>query len=671
MNDVPMGFRQIHLDFHTSGQIEGIGKDFDADRFADVLDRAAVDSVTCFARCHHGYLYYPSQVNPERVHPHLAVPDLLNQQIAACHKRGIRVPVYITVQWDQYTAREHPEWLCKEPDTSITGGADNVFAPGFYQFLDVFHPGYRDFLAQHTREVLETLDADGLFFDIVQPRPSVAPHWLDAMDDAGVDPEDADAREAFAREVINTWKLEMTDLVRSIHRDCTIFYNAGHVGPRHRPSRDAYSHYELESLPSGGWGYLHFPLSIRYARNLDKRCLGMTGKFHTTWGDFHSYKNSAALEYECLTMISQGAACSIGDQLHPEGDIDDATYDLIGGVYRQVREKQPWCENAAAVTDIGVITPEAFQGDGGAFAAQAGRHPTEGLGLTRMFEELRLQFEVLDPEHDLSRFKLLVLPDRVPLDEALKAKLEAYLAQGGKVLASYAAGLGSEGKAFALDALGVKLVAPAPYSPDFLVPAHGIGATLPAVPHVMYERGLHVEATTGQTLCEVQRPYFERHWRHFCSHRHTPSAFETVSPGVVATDRSVYFAHPVFHEYHESAALWVKTMVKDAIDRLLPEKSLEVEGPSTLHATLMRQADPDRRIVHLLHYMPERRAANYDIIEESIPLHDIPVAVRSDATLTQAKLVPQDQPLELANDGGGVYRFTVPALHGHQMVELS
>jgi hypothetical protein len=85
-------FRQIHLDFHTSAQIEGIGADFDPDVFADTLERARVNSINLFARGHHGWVYYDTARFPERRHPHLK-RDLLREQIEACHARGIRTPV--------------------------------------------------------------------------------------------------------------------------------------------------------------------------------------------------------------------------------------------------------------------------------------------------------------------------------------------------------------------------------------------------------------------------------------------------------------------------------------------------------------------------------------------------------------------------------------------------
>lgn len=90
-------FRQIHLDFHTSEKIAGIGEAFDPEEFAATLERARVNSITCFARCHHGWMYYDTVAHPERRHPHLT-RNLLAEQIAACHAHNIRVPIYTTIQ---------------------------------------------------------------------------------------------------------------------------------------------------------------------------------------------------------------------------------------------------------------------------------------------------------------------------------------------------------------------------------------------------------------------------------------------------------------------------------------------------------------------------------------------------------------------------------------------
>lgn len=672
-------FRQIHLDFHTSPDIPGVGADFDPDRFADTLAKAHVDSVTCFARCHHGYIYYPTKKHPERIHPRLVRKNLLGEQIKACHQRNIRVPIYTTVQWDEFTADAHRDWL--KIDADGREFSTRPLEPGFYRFLDVFHPGYRQFLFDHVQDIFETFgDAvDGFFFDIVQPQPSLAAHWLDAMDAAGVDPESEDARIRFALQVIHDWKRQMTRFIRRFSKDCTIFYNAGHVGPRHRAVIDAYSHLELESLPSGGWGYLHFPLTQRYARGLAPNRLhqlGMTGKFHTSWGDFQSYKNEAALSFECLQMIALGARCSIGDQLPPGGQLDHATYELIGRVYARVEAAEPWCRDAKPVADIGLFTPEEFQDDRPGSTADARRQPVESMGAVRMLTELHHQFDVISSDRDLSAYKLLILPDDIPVDKPLAKKLRQFVQRGGSLLASHKSGLTLAGDATGAEVLGVEHMGDAEYSPDFIVPGRELRDGFDADAYVMYLRGSAVKPARGaRVLAKIQQPYFNRTWRHFCSHAHSPSSGKVAPyPAIVESThgkgRCIYFAHPVFSQYQDNAPRWCKQLVACAIDRLMPARSVRTSGPSTLIAALNHQPGRRRYVLHLLHYIPERRGTKFDTIEDVIALHDLRCEVAVKQTIKAVRVAPQGQTLD-AGEVNGRIAFTLATLNGHAMIELA
>ena len=654
-------FRQIHLDFHTSELIERIGADFDPEEFAGTLERARVDSVTCFARCHHGYIYYDTERSPERRHPHLQ-RDLLREQIEACHARGIRVPIYVTVQWDHYTAERHPEWLCLGEDGRIQGTAP--YEAGFYRKLCVNTP-YVDWLREHVREILETLPVDGFFFDIVQPNDCSCRFCKEGMVAQGLDPSDGEARRGYGLEMVNRFKREMTAFVRRFSEESTIFYNAGHIGPRHRKVADAYTHWELESLPSGGWGYLHFPLTMRYARTLGIGCLGMTGKFHTTWGDFHSFKNPEALQFECFTMLALNARCSVGDQLHPEGKICRTTYELIGSVYSEVEKKEPWCKGATVLADIGVLSPEEFTG---------GSHtqlPRAAMGAVRMLQEGRQQFDVVDTQSDFSGYGVLVLPDEIPVSEELAAKIDRFLEDGGALIASHRSGLNENGDGFALKKLGVELKGEAPYSPDFVVPRGEVGRGLAETEHVIYERGIEVGLVDGaELLAGVTVPYFERDWRHFCSHNHTPSAGEEGYPGIVRKGRCIYFAHPIFGQYAQRAPRWCKQLFLNALEVLLPEPLVQVEGPSGITTALNEQAEEKRWVLHLLHYIPERRGQEFDVIEDVIPLYDLKISVRVEGDVKEVACAPEGEVLEFERKGGRV-EFSLPRLEGHQMVVLN
>src|SRR5262249_43682740 len=220
--DIPalsLPFRQVHLDFHTSEPIPEVGTAFDPEAFAATLERARVNSITCFARCHHGLIYYDTKLNPERRHPNLT-RNLLKEQIEACQARGIRVPIYTTVQWDHYTALHQPDWLVVDADGTPSGV--KTFEPGFYRFLCVNSP-YVDFLRAHVREILETFPTDRLFLDIVIPVACCCRYCRDGMEAEGLDPADPGVRGEFGLQTINRFKREMSRFIRETKPDGAFF----------------------------------------------------------------------------------------------------------------------------------------------------------------------------------------------------------------------------------------------------------------------------------------------------------------------------------------------------------------------------------------------------------------------------------------------------------------
>lgn len=671
-------YRAIHLDFHTSEAIPSVGADFDPDEFADTLVKAHVNSITCFARCHHGWIYYDTTLNPERRHPHLT-RNLLKEQIEACHARGIRVPIYTTVQWDHFTARQHPEWLCTDERGCIVGTPP--FEAGFYRELNVNSPYIEEFLKPHVREIMNTLPTDGFFFDIVRPIPSTDRYTQERMRAAGLDPADAQHRARFALDSLNAFKRDMSAFVRSINPEVSIFYNAGHVGTRHRAVVDAYSHWELETLPSGGWGYQHFPVSMRYARTLGIDVLGQTGKFHTSWGDFHSFKNLPALQFEVFRMLATGAKCMIGDQLPPRGRIEPHVYDLVGKVYAEVEQKEPWCRGANPISEIALLTPEESTG------AEAGNLPAAIKGATRMLEEGAHQFDIVDSAADLAPYRVVILPDAIPVDAAFAAKLAAYLAQGGKLIATFESGLNPQKSAFALEALGVTIASEGPTDSagnlargrvyertdyvEYILPGAMIGRGLPPTEHVMYIRGMDVHAHPGsEVLADIVPSYFDRTWEHFCSHRHTPSSGKPGNPAIVRNGNAIYFSSPIFTIYQKVAPLWCKRLLLNALDLLLPEPLVRHQGPSTLLVTLNEQPAQQRQVLHLLHYIPERRGEFFDVIEDVIPLYDVAISVRVPNVVKSVITAPQGKTLPFTMQGDRV-EFVASVFNGHQMVALT
>ena len=374
----------------------------------------------------------------------------------------------------------------------------------------------------------------------------------------------------------------------------------------------------------------------------------MTGKFLKSWGDFGGFKTEAGLEFDCFTALALNAKCSVGDQLHPSGQIEQATYDLIGHVYRQVEQKEPWCRDVVARADIAVLSPEAYSDTGG-------RVPPSAAGALRILQEAHHQFDLVDEAVAFERYRLVILPDVIPVSPALKARLEAYVAKGGAVLCSYESAIG-----------GIEVTGDSPFEPDYAVPAAGLGA--PVTPHVMYQRAKLFTAPAGaEVLAQSANPYFNREWRHFCSHSTTPYRPDDGAPAAVKVGRVAYFAHPIFSMYRNHGARIYRQLVLAAVDALLPQPVLKSGAPTTARITVNRQESEHRDVVHILHYIPERKTDGYDVVEEVLPIYNVPLSLQTDRKVVQVYSAPSGRELPFTHADGRV-DVTVPEVNGHQLV---
>ncbi len=675
----PLRFRQIHLDFHTSPHIPGIGAKFDKKHWQETLQEAAVDSITLFSKCHHGWSYHPTTVG--KMHPHLSF-DLLRKQYDATKEAGINAPVYLSAGVDNLASYDHPEWREVNKDGTYTGWAQRSLQAGFHM-MD-FHSPYLDYLCEQIREAVRLFpDCDGIFLDIISQSESCGRWSLDFMKANGLDPLKEEDRKESSRLALEKYYRMTTEAAKSLDSNMPVFHNAGHIPRGRRDILPYFSHMELESLPTGGWGYDHFPMSAKYACNLPYDFLGMTGKFHTTWGEFGGYKHPNALRYECAAMLAFGAKCSVGDQLHPNGTLDESTYHIIGEAYRDVRDKESWCLGSTQVFDLAVLSSEAESG--------THRDAPSDEGACRVLLESHFLFGLIDRTMDFAAYKALVLPDDIRIDAELKTKLDAYVAQGGKLILTGESGLWKDRGEFAVD-LGAEYEGLSPYFPpndepnrghDYVLPAKELRAGFVNVPQVMYERSHRIRATKGQSLGQIFDPYFNRTWEHFCSHQHTPnheqpSGFDCG----VRHGNILYFAHPVFRHYRAYGAVAYREFIVNAIRAFLGDAPrVSTNLPSTARLSLTHQAAEKRHILHLLYAPTVSRGGvmqlsggntsggrSVEVIEDLPSLHDVEVTLQ--LPVKSAKLVPQGGEVAIEKSGDRV-TLRLPKFSCHQMIELS
>jgi hypothetical protein len=455
-----------------------------------------------------------------------------------------------------------------------------------------------------------------------------------------------------------------------------LFFNSGHIRRGLRDHYDRYfSHLELESLPTAGWGYDHFPLSARYVDPLGIPFVGMTGKFHTRWGEVGGYKKAGALIYECGAMLAHGARCSIGDHLHPTGAIDGSTMRLIAPAYAWVKEREAWYEGTVGVAEVALLSAESLltlaAGDNALNQAQLADE-----GASRVLLEAGYLFDVVDRTAEFERYRLLILPDVVFVDDELRDRIDNYAANGGRVLLTGSSGLSDAGFAFHVGATSQGTSSN--NGGEYFLPRSDLRAPDIDDPVFMYRWAHRIEITDGQSVVDVVEPYFDRDPHHFSGHIHAPYDPERPRRAAGSTAGAfTYLAFPIFSAYREVGAVVMLEMAERLIlaSAGMAEKLVSTSLPRAGRVTVRRDMSANRDVLTLLHATPALRGTTkgsspVQPIQDLVELRDVRVSIRRWRNVSSVRVIPENTPLafDLVSDR---IEFKVPRLVGHAMIEIA
>ncbi len=642
--------RQVHLDFHTNGTLP-IGKNFSKEQFQTALKLGHVNSITVFSKCHHGWSYHPTEVN--EMHPELDF-DLLGAQLEACKEINVNAPVYISAGYDEKEYEKRPEWRWKfSPDKKEQ---EEYYNETHFHTL-CFNTGYLDFLCAQIEEVMVKYNPCGIFLDIIAPRVCYCEKCIADMKKYGLDIESETDRNKFAETVLDNYLKKTNAAVRKHSDTATIFHNSGHIPKGNYGFIEANTHLELESLPTGGWGYDHFPLSAAYVRTLgNKDYLGMTGKFHQSWGEFGGFKHPNALIYETSLSVANGAGCSIGDQMHPLGEMNMATYGLIGKAYSLIEEKEPWLEDAVNIADIAVLSAEPLTGSNNVKA---------DIGVNRMLLEANRLYNFVDSTMDFSAYKLLIVPDVPGISDETAGKIKEYIENGGKLIAS-GESLVKDGK-FMID-IGMDYLGRNEFEPTYLIPEYETADGV--TEYIMRCNSYKFDAPNGETVANMQNPYFNRTREHFCSHAHAPNNPQETFIGASIKSNVAYIGWDIFTAYATHGHLCFKELFTSVLDRMMADEyTVKVDIPDKAVVTYTKQAQHKRNILHLLFAHTTVRGSGTEVIEDTVPLYNVHCSVKSENKPSEVYLAPEGQKIDFTYDGTFV-NFTVPKVDIHQMAVI-
>ena len=651
------GTRQVHLDFHTSEYFPEVGNNWDKKQWQANLKKGHVNSINIFAKCHHGYCYYDTKVGTR--HPKLDF-DLLKAQIKASHEIGVSTQAYITVGWNVLDAREHPEWVSTgkngEDKFAKTVASKKPGEPFPWGWPTLSPEGpYLEHLKKHTEELAKNYDLDGFWYDIVPVGNINYNEWSKKdMEANGIDWQDRDQAWEHHCKKMHKFFREINAIIRKYKPDATIYYNWTTPMNNQKVLNEEYHQYntkqDLEDLPTTWAGYDVFPVRAKYYANTGKPIVAMSGKFHAAWGEFGGFKHKDAIWYEAANMMAFGAHCNFGDQLHPTGQLEEATYENIGHAYAYIEQIEDYCINANHKAKTGLWIN--FTGRDNA--------------ITKLLLENQINFVVANNLKDWSDLEVLVLHSGLRLKEADLDRINQFTEAGGKLMVIGKAGVKSGQPLFNF---GVKAIKKAKYRIDYTYVSDELTDNLVQSPFLNRYPALIAEPEEeAEILAKIYEPYFDRTVEHWTSHDNTPYQTEPAKhPAVIRKGNIIWLAHDLDLIYDKEGSQVHKQLFNNAFRQLLPQSIADVEMPSCGRMNLMEQKDKNRYIVHLTYGTPHKRG-KAQVIEDLVPLHNVPVSLNVNASIKKAWLVPGNQKLKIQKSDDGSVKVVVPEFKCHTAV---
>lgn len=654
----PMPSRQVHLDFHTSELMPDVGSKFSKKQFQEALKTGHVNQINIFAKGCHSWCYYPTKIG--KMHPNLKF-DLMGAEIEACHEIGVKCPIYYVVGWSANDAIAHPEWRMRDKDGKYTTMDYDLDAKAgdskpytSWLFLCVAANGpYHRYVMNQIEEICKSYPVDGFWFDIYHIKDvCYCDNCLKRMKEEGVDINDAHAVALSHARSYKEHMRQIRELVAKYHPEATVFFNsATHIKDSPLFTERLYdmnTHEELEDLPTAWGGYDKLPLEAKFHLQQNTPVVAMSGKFHKDWGEFGGYKHPDAIKYEAAAMISNGASCNFGDQLHPCGEMDMSTYRNIGKAYEYVEKIERYGLGGRPVSKLGVWLTLDGESNG---------------GISNMLLELHEDF-VVASEKNLQDISTLIIPSKSELSQSQADAITRWVSKGGNLLV-LGEGAMNEGKTRFLLDLGVTYEGMSPYTVDYTVAGKDLAKDMVSSPFLNYTSALRVRLAGAKPLAYIREPYFNRTYGTYCSHRETPYRLENSEyPAITRYGHVIYIAHPLDCIYYKNGMRLHRQIFANALKLIYEDPMLKVSNlPSCGRVSLLKQDYEHRYVAHLL-YGPAITRGDVSVVEDFVALHNVELEMNIPEKVKKIYRIPDNKPIEIKRSGNHI-KIVIPEFTMH------
>ncbi|NLX57601.1 MAG: hypothetical protein GXY74_00765 [Phycisphaerae bacterium] len=681
------GHRRMLVDMHIPDWDPAFLAQYDPAEMVRLYQRAGLTSVMFYTQSHVGLCYWPTTTG--KMHEGLRGRDIVGETLDLLRQAGIDACAYYSVIYNNWARLEHPEWRLVMNRPANEGSRYGLCCPN--------NPGYRRFCLDQVADLLGRYRFDGLFFDMTfwpgvclcehcrrryrdetgREIPAVV-HWCD---------------EAWCRfqEAREQWMLDfalaLNDAARRASAGITAYHNFASslanwvsVGFRNAAANDF--------LGADFYGDPAEQLTVcKLMTNLSahlpvefmtSRCLTLV--------EHENNKSAETIRMQALATALFGGAMLFIDAIHPDGTVNPAPYESIRTVFDEMSRYEPHF-GGCPVEDVAVYfsgeSKMDFADNGtpvaDAIFKRAYPHRASVTGICRTLQEAHIPFGVITRRQlaDLDRYKVVVLPNVLRMDQEEVAAVREYVRRGGAIYASRYTSLTETcgtrhddflladvfGCHFAGDDLGdVAYLKPADDRlREAIVPQNYLG-------HMGRPGTLHAGAGTlrlaaqgrGRALATLTEPY-DRSWgdlgtRNWSSIHSAPPWRDTDAPAIVAhtfgKGRAVYSAADIERIDCAAHRRAVLALLRDL---LAGRQSAAADAHPCVWMTVADQPDRSRLVAGFLNYQKQL---------PSVPLAETPFTLRppEGKTFTALTRLPDGQAVPFRTDADGLLHAAVTDL---------
>jgi hypothetical protein len=445
------GYRRMLVDMHIGDWDERFLSKLDPAKMVRLYKLAGLTSVMYYAQSHLGLCYWPTKTG--QMHAGLRGRDFVGETLACLRKARMGACIYYSLIYNNWAYLEHPQWRL----VPATGQAQQTNG-GRYGRCCPNNPDYRSFARAQVEELLKGYRFDGLFYDMTfWPRVCICEHCRARFaKEAGAEiPSTIDwlsPRWCEFQAARERWMIEfatlMTNHAKAVSPGITVYHNFASSASNWVPgvSFDIRRANDLIGADLYGDAVEQLAACKSMANLADNRPIEFMTSRCVSLVEHEHNKSAEVLRLQTLAATLFSAATFFIDAIDPDGTVHEGVYKSLRKAYAEAARYEPFL-GGEPVEDVAIYYSSESKMD----FAENGRPLAEGAvwrrtyphlsavrGFTRLLQQAHIPFGIITRKRlaSLDRYKVVVLPNVLRMDEDEAAAFREYVRRGGRLYAS-------------------------------------------------------------------------------------------------------------------------------------------------------------------------------------------------------------------------------------------